>query len=167
MSSLVIHPLPPLMDEKSQVLLLGTMPSPKSREAGFYYAHPQNRFWRILSTLLDEPFPETIPERISLCHRHHIALWDVLHSCQIKGADDQSIREPKVNDLRPLLQQAPIQAIFTTGTKAFHLYKKHCLPMTHRPAVCLPSSSAANCRYHTLDTLVQAYRVILPYIEPI
>ena len=159
----VLHPLEPVADAGSRVLLLGTMPSPKSREAGFYYAHPQNRFWRVLAALWGEETPAGTQERLAFARRHHIALWDVLRACSIEGADDGSIRQPEVNDLRQVLERADIRAIFTTGTKAAALYRRYCLPVTGRPAIPLPSTSPANCRA-TLDELTQAYRAILAYI---
>ena len=165
MSGPIIHPLAPLFDENSRILILGTMPSPKSRENGFYYAHPQNRFWRVLASICHEPTPSGNQERMEFCHRHHIALWDVLHACRIDGAEDNSIRDPQPNDLRPILSQAPIQQIFTTGTKASALYKRYCLPATGRPSVPLPSTSPANCRFYTLETLIAAYRILVPYLE--
>ena len=159
----VLHPLEPVADAGSRELLLGTMPSPKSREAGFYYAHPQNRFWRVLAALWGEETPAGTQERLAFARRHHIALWDVLRACSIEGADDGSIRQPEVNDLRQVLERADIRAIFTTGAKAAALYKRYCLPVTGRPAIPLPSTSPANCRV-TLDGLTEAYRAILAYI---
>ena len=159
----VLHPLEPVADAGSRVLLLGTMPSPKSREAGFYYAHPQNRFWRVLAALWGEETPAGTQERLAFARRHHIALWDVLRACSIEGADDGSIRQPEVNDLRQVLERADIRAIFTTGAKTAALYKRYCLPVTGRPAIPLPSTSPANCRV-TLDGLTEAYRAILAYI---
>ena len=159
----VLHPLEPVADAGSRVLLLGTMPSPKSREAGFYYAHPQNRFWGVLAALWGEETPAGTQERLAFARRHHIALWDVLRACSIEGADDGSIRQPEVNDLRQVLERADIRAIFTTGAKAAALYKRYCLPVTGRPAIPLPSTSPANCRV-TLDGLTEAYRAILAYI---
>ena len=159
----VLHPLEPVADAGSRVLLLGTMPSPKSREAGFYYAHPQNRFWRVLAALWGEETPAGTQERLAFARRHHIALWDVLRACSIEGADDGSIRQPEINDLRRVLDRADIRAIFTTGTKAAALYRRYCLPVTGRPAIPLPSTRPANCRA-TLDELTQAYRAILAYI---
>ena len=159
----VLHPLEPVADAGSRVLLLGTMPSPKSREAGFYYAQPQNRFWRVLAALWGEETPAGTQERLAFARRHHIALWDVLRACSIEGADDGSIRQPEVNDLRQVLERADIRAIFTTGAKAAALYKRYCLPVTGRPAIPLPSTSPANCRV-TLDGLTEAYRAILAYI---
>ena len=160
----IIHSIPPVYDEKSRVLLLGTMPSPKSREAGFFYGHPQNRMWPVLARIFDEPVPMGTEARRAFLLSHRIAMWDVLCQCQIKGADDSSIRDPKPNDLRIILDKAPIAAIFTSGKKAFSLYNRHIRPILGRDAVCLPSTSPANCRYETLDSLTEAYRALLAYL---
>ena len=161
----VIHPLAPVFDAHSRVLILGTMPSPKSRETGFYYGHPQNRFWRVMAELLDEPFPASREERLALALRRHFALWDVLASGVIRGADDGSIREPEANDLSAVLSAAPIEAIFTTGTKAAALYRKLCLPKTGMEAIALPSTSAANCRFYSYEQLVKAYAAVKEYLN--
>ncbi len=161
--AVVTHTLAPVYDQGSRVLILGTMPSPKSREYGFYYSHPQNRFWRVLSALFQEPLPQNNAEKEALVRSHHIALWDVLASCEIQGANDASIRRPVANDLRPVLEAAPIRAIFTTGQKATLLYHRLCLNQTGRESIYLPSPSAANCRNCSLDDLIQAYAILLEY----
>ena len=158
------HTLDPLFDALSRVLILGTLPSPKSREAGFYYYHPQNRFWPVLSTILNEPFPETIEDKRSLCLRNKIALWDVLASCRIEGASDASIRDPVPNDLPWLLRQTDIRAIFCTGAKAHELYQKLLFQTTGVPAVRLPSTSPANAAW-TLPRLCEKYRLITEFIS--
>lgn len=157
----VVHPLQPVFDERSRVLILGTIPSPKSREAGFYYAHPQNRFWPVLASVFEELLPQTLEERKDFVLRHGIALWDVLHSCVIHGAGDASIRRPEANNLLPLLTQAPIQEIFTTGRKATSLYNKYCFPSTRKRSVYLPSTSAANRGAFSLEQLCAIYRAAL------
>lgn len=156
--------IPPVYDEHSRVLLLGTFPSPKSREYGFYYGHPQNRFWPVLTAVLGEPIPRTNDEKRALCLRRGIALWDVLASCRIVGASDTSIKDPIPNPISRILGAADIRAIFATGQKAGDLYRRLCLPDTGREAVTLPSTSPANCRRHTIETLTEAYRVILPHL---
>lgn len=163
--SRIVHPIPPLFDRLSRVLILGTIPSPKSREAGFYYMHPRNRFWLTLATLWGEPLPAadaTARASFALCH--HIALWDVLHACEIEGAADATICSPQPNDLSPILQVANIQAIFTTGIKSTELYKKYIFPTSKISSIPLPSTSPANCAL-SLAALCEAYRVILPYLE--
>ncbi len=161
----VQHPLDPIYDQHSEILILGTMPSPVSREVGFYYGHPQNRFWRVLAALFDEPVAQTNEQRTDQLLRHHIALWDVLASCTIHGASDASISDAVPNDFSSILATAPIRAVFCTGAKATELYNKFCAEETGIPAIKLPSTSAANaaCR---LPALVSAYRAILPYLTP-
>lgn len=153
----VSHELEPVFDERSRVLILGTMPSPKSREAGFYYMHPQNRFWRMLAKVLGEPFPRTIPERRELCLRHNIALWDVLARCEINGASDSSIKSAVPNDIPALLEKCPITAVFTTGKKAHELYRRFFPNLT--ADVCLPSTSPAN-RAVSEEKMLKEYRAI-------
>lgn len=161
----ITNPFPPVFNENSKILLLGTMPSPKSRAYGFYYMHPQNRFWRVLGTLFNISIPQSIAEKIDFLLSYHIALWDVLESCTITGASDNSIKNPIVNDISSLLKQSNINVIFTTGTKAYQLYKKHIYPITHMEAVLLPSTSPANQGNYSFEALVSAYSVILPYLE--
>ena len=160
----LIHTIAPVFNQDSKVLLLGTFPSPKSREVGFYYSHPRNRFWTIIADLCSCDIPITKDEKIQFLLTHKIALWDVLQSCSIQGADDTSIQEPVANPIHLLLQKTSMKAIFTTGRKAAVLYEKYCLSKTGIPAITLPSTSPANCRM-TYDDLKQAYAVILPYLR--
>lgn len=147
MAKTVVHPYGPVFDSNSKVLILGTIASPKSRENGFYYTHPQNRFWRVISDILSYPLPKNNIERKKLLLKNNIAIWDVLHSCTITGADDSSIKDPVCNDINFVLNQTKIKAIFTTGKTAYKLYNKYCLKDTGMPAISLPSTSPANCRY--------------------
>lgn len=124
--------------------MLGTMPSPKSREQGFYYGHPQNRFWKVLAAVFDAEVPQTIPEKKQLLLTHHIALWDVLASCTIAGASDASIRDPKPNDIAQLCAAAPIEQIFCTVPKPPSSIASSAEPAVHLPCEQLPSSSPAN-----------------------
>lgn len=156
----VFHTIPPVYDETSRVLLLGTMPSPKSREAGFYYGHPQNRMWKVLGQVFGEETPMGTEARRAFLLRHHIAMWDVLAACTIRGAEDSSIADAVPNDIRPILAEAPVEIIYTTGRKAFTLYRKYLQPVTGREAIWLPSTSPANCRWETVDTLTEAYSVL-------
>ncbi len=159
----VNHEFPPVFDKRSRVLMLGTMPSPKSRENGFYYGHPRNRFWPVLAQVCQSPCPQTREEKISFALEHKIAVWDVLASCDICGADDGSIQNPVPNDMSVILEQADIQAVFATGAKAYALYNKYCREKTQLEAVRLPSTSPANCRI-SFEELVKDYRVILKYL---
>ncbi|MBQ9280130.1 MAG: DNA-deoxyinosine glycosylase [Clostridia bacterium] len=149
----------PVYQEDSQILILGSIPSPKSREYGFYYAHPQNRFWKVLADVYEEPFPYTIEERVSFLYRNKIALWDVLSSCMIDGADDSSIKEPIANNISDLLKHTNIKKIYTTGRKAYDLYNKLCFQNTGVPAALLPSTSPANCRVKYSE-LLSAYQIV-------
>lgn len=158
----VEHPLEPVFDGQSSVLVLGTMPSPRSRETGFYYNHPQNRFWKVMAALFDEPLPTTNEGKRALVLRHGIALWDVLAACSIQGASDGSISACVPNDLGLILDAAPIQAIFCTGAKAAELYGRHCQPATGLECARLPSTSPANAAT-SLPQLIEAYQAIVPY----
>ena len=160
----VRHEFGPFYDKDSKVLILGSIPSPKSREQGFYYGHPQNRFWKVLADVLGEEMPETVEQRKEMLARHHIALWDVLDSCEIKGASDTSIKDPVANDMNVILSEAGIRAIFTTGAKADELYKKMCYPICGVSSIRLPSTSPANCGYK-YENLKEAYSQILEYIK--
>lgn len=160
----VTHEIQPVFDNRSRVLLLGTMPSPASREQGFYYGHPQNRFWRVLAAIFDEPAPRTIEEKRDMLLRHHIALWDVLASCEIEGASDASIRGARPNDLARIFDAADIRAVFATGTKAGELYRKLIEPTLGAPCTTLPSTSPANAKMKLAD-LVDAYgKALLPLL---
>lgn len=160
----VTHEFGAFFDEESRVLILGTIPSPKSREQGFYYGHPQNRFWKVLADVLDKKTPQTVEERQIFLKENHIALWDVLESCEIKGASDVSIRNARPNDMNEILQVADIQAIFVAGTKAAKLYKKLCFPECGVEAVRLPSTSPANCGC-SYEKLREAYSQICDYVR--
>ena len=161
----IIHSIEPVFDAESRVLILGTMPSPKSREVQFYYGHPQNRIWRVLAAVLGEEVPQSVPEKKAMLLRHRIALWDVLAECEITGASDSSIRNPVANDLSVILDHAPVQAVFTTGATAWKLYTRLQKPHTGIEAVRLPSTSPANCAVK-MEALTEAYKAILPWLEP-
>ena len=154
----------PIYNKESKVLMLGTMPSPKSREVGFYYGHPRNRFWKVLSDVCGEEVPETKKDKITFALRNHIAVWDVLAGCEIRGADDSSIRFPKSNVMNLILKEAAIQAIFASGQIAAQLYRRYCYKDTGIEIICLPSTSPANCRV-SYEELYEAYSVIQEYIR--
>ena len=153
----VAHEFPPVFDKDSRVLILGTIPSPKSRELGFYYMHPQNRFWKMLCAVLGESVPTDVDGRRSLCLKHGIALWDVLESCGIRGAEDSSITDAMPNDLRRITSSCQIRQIFTTGKKAHALYKKFFPDLAED--ICLPSTSPANRTISEAEMLKQYKRI--------
>ena len=155
----ITHEFPPCWDEECRVLILGSIPSPKSREQAFYYGHPQNRFWRVLAAVLDADVPQTTEEKRALVLSHHIALWDALEECDICGASDTSIRRPIPTDIPWLLEHTKIEHIFATGTAAYRYYQALNYPRTGIEAVRLPSTSPANCAA-SLETLIRAYVVI-------
>lgn len=161
MPQTVLHPLAPLITAESHTLILGTMPSPRSRAEAFYYAHPQNRFWPVLAAVYGESDPQTAVGRTELLLSHGLALWDVLASCTITGAADSTIRDPIPNDIPGLLRQYPgITRIAATGSTAARLYRRLVEPQAGLPAIGLPSPSAANART-SFPQLVAAYRAAL------
>ncbi len=139
------HEIPALWSPDSELLMLGSLPSPKSRETGFYYGHPRNRFWRVMAAVFEEPIPEDVEAKRSLMLRHRIALWDVIDNCLIRGASDSSIKDPVPNDIAGLMKKTHIRRIFTTGARADELYMKLCYPDTGLASIRLPSTSPANC----------------------
>lgn len=155
-----VHPIHPLFDKNSRVLILGSFPSVKSREAKFFYGHPQNRFWRVLAALTGSPLPHTIAEKTELVLKNHFALWDSIGSCTITGSSDSSIRDVVPNDLRIIVDHAPIERIFCNGATSLKYYRRYNEPILGRPAGVLPSSSPANAAW-TLEKLIDAWRVIL------
>ncbi len=153
----VRHPFPPVFDENSKVLILGSFPSVISRQKSFYYANVNNRFWKVMAIL----FQEEIEDKKAFCLKHHIALWDVIQSCSINGSNDASITDVKVNAIHSLVEQTQIRTIFLTGKKAESLFKKYIHIQIE--TIGLPSTSSANAKMH-LDDLVEAYHVILEKI---
>ena len=154
-----VHPIAPVFDKDSKVLILGSFPSVRSREEGFFYGHPQNRFWKVTSQIFGEELPVTVDEKKAFLIRNHIALWDVIGSCEIDGSSDSSIRNVTVNDLSVILGTADIRAIFLNGKKAEQYYLKYLFPVLKRDAVCLPSTSPANAAW-SLDKLTDAWKII-------
>ena len=145
---MIAHPIPPVFDKNSRVLILGSFPSVRSREVGFFYGHPQNRFWRTLAAVLHEArIPQTTEEKRAFLLSHGIALWDVIASCEIEGSSDASIRNAVPNDLSNILEHAPIERIITTGGTAHRLYQRYLKLQTGVEDICLPSTSPANVRF--------------------
>ena len=157
----VTHAFQPVYNSESRMLILGTMPSPQSIRHGFYYSHPLNRFWPLMAALFNEPRPQTPEEKTAFVLRHHIALWDVLASCEINGAADSSIRKPIPNDFTQILRDSQIDRIFTTGKTATSLFQKHIAPVIGRDAVYLPSTSPANQALFPWDVLLAEWKKLL------
>lgn len=156
----IVHSFEPVYDKASEILILGTLPSVKSRENNFYYGHKQNRFWKVLATLLKEPVPDTIEEKKAMLLARRIALWDVIQSCDIKGSSDSSIKNVQPTDIGMILEKTNITRIYANGNKAGQLYQRYQYPATGRKATVLPSTSPANAAW-SLDRLCEAWRVIL------
>ncbi len=156
MKTHIIHPFPPFYDEESRILILGSFPSVKSREQMFFYGHPQNRFWKVISSVFDDKEPETIPEKKRFLKTHHIALWDVIGSCDIEGSSDSSIENVIVNDISKILKTADIRGVFVNGKTAEKYYKRYIEPKTRIRAVCLPPTSPANAAW-SVDKLIVAW----------
>lgn len=147
------HTFEPIYNEQSKILILGSLPSVKSREQGFYYGHPQNRFWKVLAGILQCEVPITIEEKKHMLLTNHIAIWDVIDSCEIKGSSDSSIRNVAATDIARVLEKAPITHIYANGKTAGVLYRKWVQPQTQRDIIDLPSTSPANAAYK-LDNLI-------------
>lgn len=168
----VKHCVPPVWNSESRILILGTMPSPASRAAGFFYMHAQNRFWPVMAHIFGEGFTHknnaadtagAVRERTAFLLRHRIALWDVLASCDIEGASDSSITDGVPNDFSPLLSNSKISRIFCTGKTAFALYRKYCAEKYGVEYFYLPSTSPANRAAWPDEKLAEEYKKkILP-----
>ena len=156
----MIHPFPPVYDGASRVLILGSFPSAASRSVSFYYGHPRNHFWQVLSRLYSEEVPQDIPGRREFLLAHGIALWDSIASCTIVGSSDASIKDVVPNKISELLKEAPIERIFCNGKASLACYEKYVFPETGVHAFSLPSTSPANAAM-SVDALTEAWRVIL------
>lgn len=144
---MILHPIDPIYNDRSKILILGSFPSVKSREEGFFYGHKQNRFWRVTAKICNCEVPLTIDDKRKMLVDHNIALWDVIKSCEIEGSSDSSISNVTVNDIKSLIQNTNIKYIFTNGKKADDLYKKHLENEVKIKAICLPSTSPANASW--------------------
>ena len=156
---MIRHPFPPLYDENSKILILGSFPSVKSREQLFFYGHPQNRFWKVTSAVFGVKTPNTIQEKKDFLLSCNIALWDVIASCDIQGSSDSSIRDVTANDLSPILSNSKVERIFTNGKPADKFYKKYTFKTTGIQATCLPSTSPANAAW-SVEKLTEAWKII-------
>lgn len=155
----IIHPFDALYDEHSRILILGSFPSVKSREQKFFYGHPQNRFWKVLSIVLGEKVPETIEEKRKLLLNNHIALWDVIYSCDIKGSSDSSIRNVTPTDLSRVIKGSEISDIYCNGKTSGKLFARYQGEILGRSAITLPSTSPANAAW-SVERLTEAWKRI-------
>lgn len=155
------HNIDPVFDGNSKVLILGSFPSIKSREQKFFYGHPQNRFWKVISNITNEELPKTIEEKKRLLLKHNIAVWDVIKSCNIKGSSDSSIENVEINNFNVILSKANIKMIYANGDKAYTLFRKYCSKDIE--IIKLPSTSPANAKF-SLEDLCYEWRKIEEYI---
>lgn len=154
---MIIHPFPPLYNNNSEVLILGSFPSVKSREQAFFYGHPQNRFWKVLAAVFEKPTPMSIEEKKAFLLANKVALWDVIASCEIIGSADSTIKNARANDLAPILQNSCIRKIFVNGSTAKKYYDRYLLKQTGIEAILLPSTSPANAAW-SVDRLVSFWK---------
>jgi hypoxanthine-DNA glycosylase len=157
----IIHPIEPVYNENSKILILGSFPSVKSREQGFFYGHPQNRFWRVLAGVFGCETPVTIDDKKAFLIENNVALWDVIHSCEIEGSADSSIKNVVVNNIDEIVSKTAITKIITNGRKADELYNKYI--KADIECVCLPSTSPANAAW-SLERLIDFWskELIIP-----
>jgi len=156
---MIVHPIPPLYNEESQTLILGSFPSVKSREAAFFYGHPQNRFWSVIAEIFGADNPVTVEEKKELILSNKLALWDVIAECEIEGSADSTITDVTANDLSIILESSKVKRIFVNGKTAEKYYNKYTYPKTGIKAICLPSTSPANAAW-SIEKLVEKWKII-------
>ena len=160
---MIYHNIDPVFNENSKIMILGSFPSVKSREGEFFYDHPKNRFWKVLSAVTEDVTPITHEEKREFLLKHNIALWDVISSCEIIGSSDSSIKNAKANDLSVILNNAEIERIFCNGAASFKYYNKYTLKNTLIEAIKLPSTSPANASF-SLEKLIEEWKIIGNYL---
>ena len=124
-TSNIVHPFPPLYDKNSHTLILGSFPSVKSRESNFFYGHPQNRFWKVISLLYGVEIPKNIEEKKALILNNNLALWDSIKSCTITGSSDSSVKNVIPNDISKILKNSRVKRIFCNGALSHKMYMKY------------------------------------------
>lgn len=156
---MIVHPIPPLFNSESETLILGSFPSVKSREAAFFYGHPQNRFWAVVAEIYGYEKPQTIEDKKKLVLENKLAMWDVIQSCEIEGSADSTISDVTANDLSIIIESSRVDRIFVNGKTAEKYYNKYTYPKTGIKAICLPSTSPANAAW-SIEKLVDAWKII-------
>lgn len=151
------HGIAPVCSPAAHTLILGSFPSEKSRSEGFFYAHPQNRFWRVMAALTHSAVPETKDEKVRLLCENGFALWDVIESCVVTGSSDASIRDVVPNDIKSLVAASGVSRVFANGALAYKLYVRYVESSTGISAVKLPSTSPANASY-SLEKLIEVWK---------
>ena len=161
---IIKHPIEPFYNKKSKILILGSFPSVKSREEMFFYGHPQNRFWRVVSCVFNSDLPKTIAEKKMFLDKNNIAVWDVISTCEIIGSSDSSIKNVIPNDISMILNNSNVEKIFVNGKTAEKFYNQYIKGKILKEAICLPSTSPANAKW-TLDGLILEWRKYLKDLE--
>lgn len=161
----VVHSFKPIYNSESKILILGSFPSIKSRENNFYYTNPKNRFWSTLGNVFNENIGESNQDKEKFLLTHKIALFDVIYSCNIMASNDNSIKDVIPNDIKKIVDESKIKAVFTTGAKAYSLYNKYLLKDVGIEAIKLPSTSPANCKRGIEKVLVNSYSKIREYLD--
>ena len=156
---MIVHPIPPLFNAESEVLILGSFPSVKSREAAFFYGHPQNRFWAVIAEIFGTEKPVTVEDKKELILSNKLALWDVIAQCEIEGSADSTITDVTATDLSVILENSNVKRIFVNGKTAEKYYNKYTYPKTGIKAVCMPSTSPANAAWN-VEKLVEKWKII-------
>ncbi|MCR8968405.1 DNA-deoxyinosine glycosylase [Facklamia sp. 7083-14-GEN3] len=158
------HPLQPLYNEDSQILILGSFPSVKTRQYGFFYGHPQNRFWPLMGNLFKVELSTNIEERRNFLLKHRISVYDSIYQCDIVGSSDASIKNVIPSDLKVIFDKASIQQVFCNGATSYKYYQKYHAKETGIKGIKLPSTSPANARFR-LDDLALEWKEILKYLD--
>ncbi|MCB1562807.1 MAG: DNA-deoxyinosine glycosylase [Alphaproteobacteria bacterium] len=162
-----IRSFAPITGKNSRILILGSMPGVASLEAGQYYAHPRNVFWRIMAELLNMPENLSYPQKTQHLCSTGIALWDVLHTCVRPGSLDSAISDEVPNDFAAFFKTHPhISALFFNGQKARRAFKKHVAPsldINTLPLYTLPSTSPANASW-SFERKLESWQSIMNYL---
>lgn len=159
----IIHPFEPVYCKTSKILILGSFPSVKSREQKFFYGHPQNRFWKVISSLVGEEIPVTIEDKRNLILNHDLAIWDVIQCCDIQGSSDSSIKNVVPTDIEGVIKNSQITRIYCNGKTAGKLYDKYQKNIIDISATVLPSTSPANAVYSLERLLTQWKQIVEKY----
>ena len=158
------HPFKPIFDKNSKILILGSFASVISRNFGFYYTNPQNRFWRVWAGILNAAVPESTDEKIKFILFHHIAIYDAAISCEIKGSNDAKMSKIVPVNLKPIFKEANIRQVYANGGKAYEICKKYLedeiIKATKNEVIKLPSTSPANAKF-SLEKLAKEWSVIV------
>ena len=160
----IVHPIPPLYDENSRILILGSFPSVKSREANFFYGHPQNRFWPLMAVIFERPPFRSVEEKREFALSHGIAMWDVIYSCDIVGSSDSSIKNAVPSDLLSIKETGDLRTVITNGRTSGKMYDKYQKNELGMESLTLPSTSPANAAW-SFERLFEEWKIVREILE--